>query len=403
MTIMATRRSLYSDYLKTWAARLQGDGFLTAEQKASIDRDLGVDKFHETISEIQPVVTGALSKVILKKMDDIQGIEGLLDEEVQTVLTFQKYEVEQHREYCYKDFSYSATSGDLYVITALRIKNSVVRGGFVDADWKILEQMMLKDVTTCDFLYYLAQDLNHNKNMVYVLTGQADPNVWRLYSYAYLCHINNESIAIPSVLSYPSTTNFDNTGITYKNDVVYEQYFEAYHVMNEAKHVEDILGRYLRMYQVLEQFSYRKKLVAICSANNRNSAFVRNVMKYTSKTIGDEKGQFIDGLKAIFTDLDHIITDADINPYDAFLKDVYQIGRGNHNSNKVGSIIYALRNSIVHNKESELHFTYGNVDEYKDGIQLMKGILPKMEKEIVKLINTPGSPISYGVEKMPLY
>ena len=75
---------------------------------------------------------------------------------------------------------------------------------------------MFKDVTTCDFLYNLAQDLNQNKNMVYVLTGQADPNVWRLYSYAYLCHINNESIAIPSVLSYPSTTNFDNTGITYK-------------------------------------------------------------------------------------------------------------------------------------------------------------------------------------------
>ena len=96
---------------------------------------------------------------------------------------------------------------------------------------------MFKDVTTCDFLYNLAQDLNQNKNMVYVLTGQADPNVWRLYSYAYLCHINNESIAIPSVLSYPSTTNFDNTGITYKNDVVYEQYFEAYHVMNEAKNL----------------------------------------------------------------------------------------------------------------------------------------------------------------------
>ncbi len=400
---MATRRSLYSEFLNTWATRLLNDGVLPAAEKASIDSDLQIDDFQEAISKIQPVVTGALSSLVLNKMDVIQGIDGLLDEDVQTVMSVFSYEVEQHREYCYKDFSYSATSGDLCVITSERIKNSVTSGRFTDDDWKVFEQMLLKDVTTCDFLYNLSRELNQDKKMVYVLTSQATPNVWRLYSYAYFSHINKHHVPIPTVLSYPSSTDFDTAGIAYRNDVIYEQYFEAFHVMNEAKHVEDILGRYLRMYQVLEQFSYRRKLVEISAANNRNSAFVRNVMKYTNKTEKDEKGQFVDGLKVIFPNLDHVITDADITPYDTFLKNVYQIGNGNHSSNKVGGIIYALRNSIVHNKESELHFTYGNVEEYMDGINLMKVILPKMEKEIVNLINTPGCPVSYGIDRMPLY
>lgn len=401
--IMTTRRSLYSDLLNTWATRLHNDGALSAEQMALVESDLVIDDLHGAIARLQSVVTEILFSLILNKMDVIQGTEGLLEEDVQTAMSVCSYEVERHREYCYKDFSYAAATGDLCVITVARIKSSVSSGYFTDDDWKVFEQMLLKNVATCDFIYNLSSELNQNKKMVYVLTSQVAPNVWRLYSYAYLSHINKHYVPIPSVLSYPSSTDFDIAGITYRNDVIYEQYFEAFHVMNEAKHVEDILGRYLRMYQVLEQFSYRRKLVEISTANNRNSAFVRNVMKYSSNSEKGEKGQFIEGLKAIFPNLDHVITDADITPYDTFLKDVYQIGNGNHSSNKVGGIIYALRNSIVHNKESELHFTYGNVDEYGDGINLMRLILPKMEKEIVKLINTPGCPVSYGLERMPLY
>lgn len=43
----------------------------------------------------------------------------------------------------------------------------------------------------------------------------------------------------------------------------------------------------------------------------------------------------------------------------------------------------------MHNKESELHFTYANTEVYADGIDLMKKIVEKMEPEIVKVINDP--------------
>ena len=52
-------------------------------------------------------------------------------------------------------------------------------------------------------------------------------------------------------------------------------------------------------------------------------------------------------------------------------------------------VIYKLRNCIVHNKESELHFTYSNTDVYREGINLMRKIIEKMEPQIVNVINDP--------------
>ena len=70
----------------------------------------------------------------------------------------------------------------------------------------------------------------------------------------------------------------------------------------------------------------------------------------------------------------------------------------------MGRILYKLRNSIVHNKATELHFTYGNIDEYRDGIGLIKLVTTKMEEEIVKLLNDPNrTELKFASPMMPLY
>lgn len=401
---MTTQRTLYSELLTIWATKLHNDGALTEEQKESIDTDLIIDDFHEAISKLQTAVSVDLFALVLSKMDEIQTDDSLLDEEMQCTFFVYTHEVEQHREYCYKSLSYTSTDGSLYVITAKQINAAVTNDSIPDKDWKILERMILNDTSKLDFLTNMNTDLMLQKKIVYVLTCQADPDVWRLYSYAYLCYINKDSIAIPTDLSYSPSKKFSNIDITYNNDVLYEQYFEAYHVMNEAKHVNDLLGRYLRMFQVLELFVYRQTLVSIERQNNKNSAFVRNVIKEAFKTGSDEKKQFVEGLLKVFPSLAAKITQDDIAPYDIFLDTTYSIKSGDqHNAKKVARIIYALRNSVVHNKESELHFSFGNVDEYLDGINLMKVILPKMEETIVETINTPNCPVSFTKDKMPLY
>lgn len=403
---MATRRNLYSELLKNWAECLHADGAITDAEKQDIEANLDSESYSEAINAILPVVTSELSKLVLNKLNAIQANDELFDAEVSTSLNFCEAEVITHREYCFKEMNYASANGDLYVMTSSMLKKCVDAHVMPETEWKVFELMLLKDVSNMNFLTSRSSDLDHDKKMVYVLTNKANPDVWRLYSYAYLCHINKDRVAIPSLLEYnPATHKFTDDDIVYDDNVQYEQYFDAYHVMNEAKHVQDILSRYLRMYQVLELFVYRSKLVEIEQASNRNSAFVRMVMKYSSRTSSDEKGQFLDGFKKVFPNIHTtVIKDTDIAPYSTFIYNVFQIASGDqHNPNKVGKIIYGLRNSVVHNKESELHFSFGNVEEYKDGINLMKVILPKMEKEIIKTISTPGCPVSYSKQTMPLY
>ena len=73
----------------------------------------------------------------------------------------------------------------------------------------------------------------------------------------------------------------------------------------------------------------------------------------------------------------------------SFIKDKLLLSNFGFTDDSMWQVIYKLRNCIVHNKESELHFTYSNTNIYEPGINLMKVIIQKMEPQIVKLINDP--------------
>ena len=97
------------------------------------------------------------------------------------------------------------------------------------------------------------------------------------------------------------------------------------------------------------------------------------------------------------------ITAADIQPFATALTDNYGIS-GNHNNKKIGKIIYNIRNSIVHNKATELHFAYGNVSDYSILVPLIKLLINRIEPMIVELINDPArQSLDYSTREMPLY
>ena len=106
----------------------------------------------------------------------------------------------------------------------------------------------------------------------------------------------------------------------------------------------------------------------------------------------------------IFSGIKDVIVVSDISPYNLFLEREYGIANGGHGDKKVAKIIYNLRNSIVHNKSTELHFSYGNLDEYKDVIGLIKKLIEKLEPKIIDIINDPSNNIlEYDGKKMDLY
>ena len=60
--------------------------------------------------------------------------------------------------------------------------------------------------------------------------------------------------------------------------------------------------------------------------------------------------------------------------------------------------------AIVHNKETELHFTYNNISDYKDIINLINTLSTKLSEMIVTLINDgANTPLTYRDKTLKLY
>ena len=86
-------------------------------------------------------------------------------------------------------------------------------------------------------------------------------------------------------------------------------------------------------------------------------------------------------------EVDTLLQDPVIN---AFVEKYYKVKYLSANDiNKYAKVVYQLRNSIVHNKEAELHFSYGNLDEYEVVIPLIKQLVITLGRGIVHIINDP--------------
>lgn len=287
------------------------------------------------------------------------------------------------------------------VITAKAIATMMTLPDEEDYDsrrFHVIEMLWLKQKDNAADLQHLWETINgQHQDEYYILTNEPDNEEtdWRQYAYCYFCYVNERSFKRPSVLLYTASLPYA-ASITYETGNKYEQYFDAYNVMNESKYADDILLRYLRMYQVLEYFGYRRILADVTKGNIRENGFVRNVISKTNGRTNNESNEIKKGISDLLPSLATIgatvgvFNAADITPaMVTFIKDKLLLPKYQFDDGHLWEVIYKLRNCIVHNKESELHFTYANTEVYSDGIDLMKKIVEKMEPEIVKVINDP--------------
>ena len=121
-------------------------------------------------------------------------------------------------------------------------------------------------------------------------------------------------------------------------------------------------------------------------------SFIRRLMSVTESFRKAEDKEFCDGFKKLFPtpvmpEVDTLLQDPVIN---AFVEKYYKVKYLSANDiNKYAKVVYQLRNSIVHNKEAELHFSYGNLDEYEVVIPLIKQLVITLGRGIVHIINDP--------------
>ena len=242
------------------------------------------------------------------------------------------------------------------------------------------------------------------ENSFYIITDEnlsSNEEIWNAYSYGYMLYANSKEYGRDSQLNFNKENKFAET-IPYNKENKYSQYYELFDLISESHYCDDVLRRYLNMYQIIENMCYRRNLAKISRGSKRG--FVRHSIAIASKANKNETDEIVNGIMEIFPGIKDVIVVSDINPYNLFLEREYGIANGGHGDKKVARIIYYIRNSIVHNKSTELHFSYGNINEYKDVIELIKLLIEKLEPKIIDIINDPSNNIlEYDGKKMDLY
>lgn len=206
----------------------------------------------------------------------------------------------------------------------------------------------------------------------------------------------------------------------------YQQFNDIIHIFSEYNNLKDIFDKYLRLYQIFENFMGRYPIVSLENLNGRIFS-IRDFKVLYSKVEKSER----EALSALFAEIykikDHNGKDyrlslshrwkviASISGFqkteiDTFLKklkltqDYDRVKK--YNVIEIGnffiSLIYNLRNSIVHNKETEFHLTHKDLDN-TTYILIADFVIPVLEDFIFKLISEYNPVIWYKNQKMILY
>ena len=400
-----TRKELMVELVRSLAKRLNHEAPFSVAKFTDITESLDADKFKDAISSIFSERPVSSFSSLMKRIQSLNEDE--CSKVMDTPLHYKKGEADDPHTSLIKSLLYNKTNQCLVITTSYlyeKCKGPDIEDKFFIAFENIFLAVKDDEVQLNSFLSIIEQ----KQEFGYIVLADNDAfNPWNMYGYACLCHINEEKFEIPTNLKYLPNTPFHVNPIVYDTNVPYFQYFDVYNVLNESKHTQDILARYLRFYQVLEYFAFRVHLVAIANVAIRSSAFVRATIKEAFKSSTKEEETFISSFSKLFPNIIDAgkLDKAAITPYDTFLDTNYGIKSGEqHLPTKIAKIIYKIRNSIVHNKATELHFSYGNIDEYQDGIGLIKLIIVKMEAEIIDLINDPRrTELRFIDASMPLY
>ena len=400
------RKELMVSLVRSIADRLNAIAPFSADCLTSINDCLDADKTKDAIDNILSEKAATSYTTLLTRIHNLT--EDGNNYELDNALFYKEGKADHAHESFVKPLIYFKKNECLMMTTSLLFEKCNGAASIEDNVFIAIENIYLSVKDTPVSLNSFLSDIENKNDYGYiVLTNDNANDAWNLYGYACLCYINEAKFDIPVELAYPANTKFHNSAIVYDSNVPYIQYFDVFNVMNESKHTQDVLGRYLRMYQILEYFAFRIHLVSIANVSIRNSAFVRTTIKEAHRSVNNEEDEFLKMFVQLFPGVtsDDKLDVTSITPYNIFLDKNYGIKAGEqHCVRKVGRILYKLRNSIVHNKATELHFTYGNVDEYREGIGLIRLVTNKMEEEIVKLLNDPNrTELKFASQMMPMY
>jgi hypothetical protein len=216
----------------------------------------------------------------------------------------------------------------------------------------------------------------------------------------------------------------------------YQQFHDALYIISEYNYQNDILDKYLRIYHVIENFMFRTPLVEL-GINNAGIPFsIRDFARlYKQVNLSEE-----DVLKKLF---DYVLlknycstpitfcqfivnkwnslcpaetTPTNINLLLSFLRVnnsrnlpiLFENIKNDTLKNIFYKLVYNFRNSIVHNKDTELHLTHETLVNHPvmhdtASILLEKFLIPCLEEIVFYLIIEQNEIVWYRHSKLVLW
>ena len=429
------RKLIFEKMLSDIATRLNNSGHLTLDKKEEFEDNLimGLDKAVVFLKGFVSSEIDDYNSIYSKFIDFIEAQNNESSDYFEydiLVPSAKQYDIKQEYENQSKQI---VTSSEPIVFTtsSLFYNNVFIdfttdRGNLV---WKGIERLWanwsVNSQETQDFWDFCRNCCN---NKYYIQTNieggnPSEETAWKIYCYNYLKIINETRFEIPELLKI--TNGVISTSLPFIVTAKYEQFLDVSDVLNEVKHADDALTRFLKVYQVLEQLAYRKEFVKLIKEHEYNHhPIVRSIQSVTDNFKKQEmtiiKQLFKEEFKELYNKID--VPDGH-NKYTSVepaclnlasrnkIKDLYAIQADNSRPDKpyytaaqMGDIVYKIRCSIVHNKETELHFTYNNISDYKDIINLINTLSTKLSEMIVTLINDgANTPLTYKNKTLTLY
>lgn len=309
-------------------------------------------------------------------------------------------------------FSYSDPDFSFFSAKALMESGTLVDFSHIDNGllWKQMQTFFERDYHPRQYNITVFFDClaTNDTSKGFIVKQIADAfDAERHYSYIYLSFLNSShSVPLPRVLNY--TTPALNPALNFLGNVQYEQYFDVYDVLNELNQAPDLLTRFMKLYHVMEYFMYRVYLVDLVGRVGRNKFFVREFITSSERMKKGERETFIKNFTKIFlSDSAGINVDlrAHVSPVINTFLDEHGLVTAFSPDNvpKVAELIYGIRCSIVHNKESEYHLTVSFYDDFIQIIPLIKALTGTMEKLIIDKIKTNHANIKYPQRQVNLY
>lgn len=277
-------------------------------------------------------------------------------------------------------------------------------------------------------LLLLVNKLQYNQNYSKILLGKSGIQAGELRSRVEFIRLNY--VMQGKKLFEPLGYNYTpvNIGVVFDSRIDYSQFSDIVSVMNEYNIHRSILDKYLRIYQVIENYMCKYQICSLCADYGYSRLSVRDFKLLSERLSNKEQDSLdklleavgsvsIDGHKLVDRVADSwsniIDTDTNLKNHMQALCTHLGIKMNNgiptatqRNHAQImqffGKMLYKIRCSIVHNKVNEYHISYDNLDNNTKRL-LEEFLMPNMELITYGLMLTNNSYVMYQHKELNLY